>query len=422
MAGADHVAPAARRLDLPGSEVLDGFRAYAILGVVLIHLLVVSAVLEGGGGGVPTLMAWGLLGNVIDAFFILSGFLLFLPVLARGGGLGATGRWALGRAARLLPAYWLALLATLALVLLDPLEGFGTPSASEIAAQFSTLQMPARLLDPSMPVGFGANGPLWMISIIAGFYVALALVARPYFRHPLIGLALAALLTIAWKEAAIHTGLFEALSNGSAPSWVVTLVAIDQLPGWAFSFALGMTGAWAFRVALERWSRALLRRRALQALPLIVIAYVSLAYAYGKTGQGLSGPITGSLARLDTAMTLGSSLSRAALMGAILIGPLALQRPFANPVTRRLAELGYGIYLIHFLVLVYAARYLDLSDPTAPEAFLVLSAIVLLISLAYAAASRRWVELPAREWARRRPRPGGDARAAPRSPSVPTRV
>ena len=395
-----------------GTEVLDGFRAYAILGVVLVHLLVVSQVLAGTDGGIPTLLTWGLLGNVIDAFFIVSGFVLFLPLLARGGSLGGTRRWALIRAARLLPAYWVCLLITLLAVLVIPPPGIGAPSASEVAVQFGTLQMPARLFDPSMPVAFGVNGPLWMISIIAGFYVVLALVARPYVRHPLIGLGLAALVTIAWKEAAIHTGVFEALSDGSVPDWVVTLIAIDQLPGWAFSFALGMTGAWGYRVALERWPRELLTRRMLQALPLIVVAYAGLAYAYGKTGQGLSGPVTGSLARLDTLATLGSSLSRAALMGAILLGPLALQRPFANRATRRLAELGYGIYLIHYLVIVYADRYLDLPDPAAPGSFLLLSAIVLAISLLYAVASRRWVEVPAREWAGRWPR-----RLHPPSPS-----
>ena len=155
-----------------------------------------------------------------------------------------------------------------------------------------------------------------------------------------------------------------------------------------------MTGAWGYRVALERWPRELLTRRMLQALPLIVVAYAGLAYAYGKTGQGLSGPVTGSLARLDTLATLGSSLSRAALMGAILLGPLALQRPFANRATRQLADLGYGTYLIHYLVIVYADRYLDLPDPAAPGSFLLLSAIVLAISLLYAVASRRWVEVP----------------------------
>ena len=109
------------------------------------------------------------------------------------------------RWARLLPGYWLCLTLVLLLVLVVPPAGIGAPSPAEVGVQYSTLQMPVRAFDPSMPVGFGVDGPLWMISVIAAFYLVLPPIARWYLRHPVIGLGLAAAVTVAWKALILHT-------------------------------------------------------------------------------------------------------------------------------------------------------------------------------------------------------------------------
>jgi peptidoglycan/LPS O-acetylase OafA/YrhL len=88
-------------------DAIDGFRAYAILGVVTLHLLGVAGALQ--PGSTKSLIAWGLLGNVIDAFFIVSGFVLFLGVVSRRGEIGSLRDFTIGRAARLLPPYWITL-------------------------------------------------------------------------------------------------------------------------------------------------------------------------------------------------------------------------------------------------------------------------------------------------------------------------
>ena len=182
---------------------------------------------------------------------------------------------------------------------------------------------------------------------------------------------------------------------------MVSLIDIDQLPAWALSFALGMTGAWAYSQIGTRWSRKVLERRALVALPALALVYAAFAYEYGRAGMELSGPITGSVARSDIFVSVGSTLTRAALMAAILLGPVALRRLFGNPLTKRVGEISYGLYLIHFVVLVYAASVLGRTDFSDPAGFALLCAIVLPVSLAYAYASRRWVEEPARLWVRR---------------------
>ncbi len=52
--------------------VLDGFRGYAILGVVSLHVLLLSKVVTPGTD--VSLITWGALGNIVDTFFIISGF------------------------------------------------------------------------------------------------------------------------------------------------------------------------------------------------------------------------------------------------------------------------------------------------------------------------------------------------------------
>ena len=53
--------------------------------------------------------------------FVVSGFVLFLPTAARGGRFGDVGDYALRRAARILPAYWLSLLVAIVLLAVLPL-------------------------------------------------------------------------------------------------------------------------------------------------------------------------------------------------------------------------------------------------------------------------------------------------------------
>jgi peptidoglycan/LPS O-acetylase OafA/YrhL len=377
---------------------VDGFRACAIGGIVIVHLLGVSGALARAHGSFVGVAAWGLFGNAIDWFFIISGFLLFLPIVVRGR-FGPIAPYALGRAVRLLPAYWLSLAVTLLLIGLAPIAlAPQLPGIENVAAHLGGLQMPVRLLDSNFAIGFGINGPLWMLSIIIGFYVVLPLVAGAYLRHPLLGLAIAAAITIGWKEAVLHlTGIFEAFDQGTEPSWVVRLIAIDQLPGWAFSFALGMTGAWAY-VMLPRER---LRRYGQTPVVLVVLLiYLVFAYLYGQAADLSNAPSSGSASREHVFLGLGSSASRAALMGAIIVGAAWLRRPFEHRLPRRVGELSYSVYLIHIVAAVYLGELFGLSTAGTPGTALVWFAVVLPVVFAYAWVSLVLVERPTHRWMR----------------------
>jgi len=381
--------------------VLDGFRGYAILGVVSLHLLLLSKVATPGTH--VSLVTWGVLGNIIDTFFIISGFVIFLPVVFRGGRLGSIRDFALDRGVRILPAYWLSIAVVILLLVVVPgqAEFRFIHRLPEILADMAALQMPIRLFDGTYQVGLGINGALWMISVIVGFYFVFPFIARAYYRHPLAGLAIAAAVTLIWKESVLHLpGVFGWLDHSNEPAWVSQLIATDELPGWAFSFALGMTGAWAY---VEVGKRDLLQRlqdRALIAAALSFVACAICAYLYGRHASNAStGIIGGSTAREVPVLTMAFSVARAALMASIILAPLWLQRPFANRPAGTLAGLSYGIYLIHLVVAWYVGLvWLNLPRDGTLKAALLWFGVVLPISVAYAYLSRRLVELPVKRW------------------------
>ena len=84
-------------------------------------------------------------------------------------------------------------------------------------------------------------------------------------------------ITVGWKLAVVHwEGLFETIAGGAAPDYLLTWIAVDQLPGWVYSFALGMTCAWAYVRLAQPRPREQLERLALRAAPFALIAFLLL--------------------------------------------------------------------------------------------------------------------------------------------------
>ena len=70
--------------------------------------------------------------------------------------------------------------------------------------------------------------------MVVGFYAVLPFIARPYYRHALIGLVIAAAITVCWKEVIGRSPeLLLPFTNGDVGR--VRLLGVDQLPSWAFS-------------------------------------------------------------------------------------------------------------------------------------------------------------------------------------------
>ena len=405
---------------VPHVPAVDGFRAYAVVGIVVLHVLGLSGVLVSQQGEAFQVLVWGTVGNVIEVFFIISGFVLFLPVVARGGRMEATWPFYVRRAARIFPAYWLSLVVLLALIGLNVEPVVPFPSLWDVFVQFTAIGMPVSMFDASELIGFGINGILWFVSIIVGFYVLFPLFARAYYRHPLIGLGVAAAISYGWREAVLQfTGFFAALEGNHVPDLAIQLTDIEQLPGWAFSFGVGMTSAWAYLRIRESHPAEKLERVALRAAPIALLALGASIYLFGHEA-GLSDILAPTVARTSPAVPIVYAASLAAAMLVVLLGPGWMRRPFVNEPARRLAEISYAVFLIHVLAGIYVGlTLLGLPSDGTLGAFLMMFAVTMAASCAYGWVSLRLVERPARAWASRYTRRYGSSRPRRKSAEAP---
>jgi peptidoglycan/LPS O-acetylase OafA/YrhL len=385
--------------NIPVVAAFDGYRAYAILGIVVFHLLSSSGVLAVAGSNWFAYLILGTVGQFIDILFIISGFVVFLPTVARRGEFGNVSSYALRRAARLVPAYWAVLAILLVLISLiavgDP--PLPSPSLADIGLHAAFLHAPATMLH-ELEFGFGADGPLWTLSLEVTFYLILPFVASWYFRRPLVGLLIAAAITVVWHEAVLHWSTTEALLGhpSAEASQRIGMAWHRQFPFFAFSFAAGMTGARAYVHLRERYRPEQIARHVgwVQLVSLISLAVFCYEMGAGRAAS----PI----------VALGFTGSLTTSMIATALGRMRWQRPFAHPFARWLGDISYGIYLIHFVIIYYIFRLL-FAPSTVPAfpgdgsfgTFVALAALVLPLTVLYGYVSGRYLEQPIRRWAHR---------------------
>ena len=138
----------------------------------------------------------GRLGLVL--FFVLSGYLLYRPwvsAAASGGGRPRTGAYLIRRVARIVPAYYLALAGSVALLW----GAAGTPgvrlppaTALPLFAVFAQNYSPSAVLS--------LDPPTWTLSIEASFYLVL----------PIVGLAAMRLGSSRWSQVALPVAMIVA--------------------------------------------------------------------------------------------------------------------------------------------------------------------------------------------------------------------
>jgi peptidoglycan/LPS O-acetylase OafA/YrhL len=364
------------------SSGIDGLRGLAALSVLLFHLWLYARVAPPAGAATGAAdwlfssMRWGLL-----LFFVLSGFLLYRPWLAAGDGSGPPDLWRYvrSRAARVLPAYYLAVAGSVLLLWgSDAVPGVRLPSAESLplflvfAQNFSADSV--LTLDP----------PLWTLAVEVSFYAvlpALGLAAMRLGRRHRIWLPISLIgAGLLWSSMVSATGSFLPLTK--------------VLPAMLPFFGIGMLAATLAR------DRSIDARRARW---LAGLAAVALAAQFGAQLL-LPGTISGALHDLPAATCFAAIVSLAGSAHS----PRALSW---GPVTR-IGTVSYGLYLWHVPVLWWLrARGLLPLDP------ILALPVVLAPSLLLATLSWRYVERPMIAWARRK-RPSRD-RATVRPIPVP---
>lgn len=390
------------RLRVPS---LDGFRGYAALAVVLIHTFYYSARPPLDQGLVRSLIVSGYMG--VDFFFVISGFVLFLPVVTNGGRFGSLRSYGLRRVARILPAYYLMVIG---IVVLHPLivgpADLPHTSARGAISLLLHLTFLEHAVGPllGLPLGFAANPVVWTLTIEALFYLLLPLVAGWYFRRPFIGLAISLAVASLWKLLATSE-VFLFVVGGKIYDLRVPMVA--QLPTYAAHFAAGMTAAWLL-VKFRGGGKRLVSWTAVpaQALALVFIIFTMRTAGIRDLARG-GHPYTDGSGQWhfeSWTHTTRVGVAFAVLLLATALAPRWAQWPASNSLVRRLGDISYGIYLWHFPIMGFALTTLHVAPSGTDRAFFHLLAITLGGSLVAGWMSFTLLERPVVRWAQRRSR------------------
>ena len=357
------------------NHALDGLRGIAALSVFVFHawLYTLPVVSVAGAARSPAtdLIRELRLGLVL--FFVLSGFLLFRAWAGAALGRRPAPRnatYVVHRVGRIVPAYWLAIVGSIAL--LYPIAGspgvrLPPPELLPLFFVFGQNFSPQTLLklDP----------PMWTLAVEAAFYVVLPLLGWLALRgratpraQLLVPLALL-LLGVAFNAVLAQAG-------GADLRWSKSLPAM--LP----YFAVGMGAA---VLATGRRPTAGQARVLVGAALLLVAVNVALQVAAGHGAQ-----VTGLLKVIR---------DLPAALGFAMLICVAATRPPRALALRPLAWCGlvsYGLYLWHVPVLLVmrAAGLLPLDVAGA-------TLVGLPVSLLAGWLSFRFVEAPAIAWSRR---------------------
>ena len=382
----------------------DFIRASACF-IVLFHHLAQRIDFRSALGDNPFAQVFNSVGGLgVAMFFVLSGFLLAVPfwrALDADEPMPSLRVYALRRAARIIPGFWLAL--TVTFILSVTVFGFALDGWLWLRYLSGLLLVSDWHWTTLFPVEI--NGPLWSIGFEVSSYVMLPLGFLAFF-----GLAQGRLrgwpARLAWLAV---------IAAAIGAHWLFyNYVRVDPLrKGWDFGlqggaktwmpwfnpfsfFAMFATGALAagIQVRLARFRSLVFDLAALAAL-------AAAGWIIWTNGLQGGGEFYGWL-RIPYQFPTFHLLVGAALATApssMLVG-----RILDNPVVAWLARISFGIYVWHYLVLELVRLYWvpeithgTMSDPTK---FLVASAVITGITMTIASLSWRWLELPMINWAR----------------------
>ncbi len=318
---------------------IDVLRAVAALMVLVSHAMLFTGYYIGTGGGKLAGFGYVIRDTVLGQggvvlFFSLSGYLIgrpFLRALLDGSPLPATRPYFTRRFARILPAYWLALVGSLLMFPVD--QGHWPSLGGFLMHAFLLRNFNAGLDEYLLPVA-------WTLCIEVMFYIAVPVLARAIRRshpRPIPMPSLVRAIVIAWAATgafALALALF-----GGDPTGTFDSALRDNVVGRFYLFCPGLLVAlWTLRrnalVLPDRvWTRPLEPSR----LPVLVILLLAVAVVVardlGNAGWEMRYEIL--------AMAAGLVLWR------------VLQfRATRSRMVRGLAALGvvsYGVYLWHYI-------------------------------------------------------------------------
>jgi peptidoglycan/LPS O-acetylase OafA/YrhL len=393
------MASSERRMRTAG---LDGLRAVAALSVLCLHvwLYTLPNPDRPTRDGFLEYAVWELrLGLVF--FFVLSGYLLYRAFAAAALRRAAPvdlAHYARRRVARIVPAYYLAVAGSIALLWgADGTPGVRLPDASALPLFFVFGE------NYSSETFMQLNPVMWTLCLEAAFYLSLPLIGWAAYRFG-HGRPRA--------QAALLLGLVAA---GLAYTWV------DHLSGWtgmASKALFAYLPHFACGMLVALWAESRRRRSAPDLSPAATVALVvgGFALAIGNSvwHTGVAVPTT------DTLMGVLGDAPAAAGFALVVAAAVAGQGPATAWMRARpLAWVGlvsYGVYLWHVPLILFARANGLLPSGFAPALLVVLPVVIVVSAASWYLVERPLIERAGRRRVRRpsRGRQGRlEAQAAP---------
>jgi peptidoglycan/LPS O-acetylase OafA/YrhL len=380
---------------------VEGLRAVAATSILVFHCWLFSS---------PATLEWNLgpatafiqpLQSGVTLFFVLSGFLLYRPIVAAvldGRDLPSAGSYLRNRALRILPAYWVTLVFAgfvLAAATTHPAEGGLSTGA---------LLDPSTLVrDLSLTQTYGPHSiwtgilPAWSLTIEVAFYLCLPLLAllaqATARRHP----------TSRGRTAAVLTPVFGLLVFGVLGKIFVGVfspgperaVGTDWHSVLARSF---LTHADLFAFGMAVAVCLLIRERSAGSVPSVLLRSIGRPLAYVGLPMFILGYYFIPPYVFDSAVALLASL--------LLLKVLLPSARAADAETRRgrflthrwtlgCGRISYSIFLWNYPVLVFLKSHDLLASGNDAAAFVVNLVIAGTVVIGLSWLTYRFVEAPA---------------------------
>jgi peptidoglycan/LPS O-acetylase OafA/YrhL len=320
--------------------------------------------------------------SAVWLFFGISGYVIARPFVTRlleGRPLPALVPYALRRAFRIFPLYWIALTAVIVIA------GAGATQTWQYPLHYA-------LLHNLVP---GREGALfsvaWTLTVEVLFYIAAPLLALALrrARPALSAEQLALLVLVSWAASSGFTAIGDLSGGGRTGLWLR-----GSFPAMWQMFCPGILIALAPYLEAGRWRRWLVHWPAARAaVPfttgLLLVAALVLALAPLRYGVAVYQLVA------DASRPLFAVGFGVVIAAAVRAGPWFQRR---GRFVLQLGLVSYGIYLLHAVVLDAlitdrGRKLIPLHEDTLP-AYLVHVALLAGLTIPLAMASWRWLEKP----------------------------
>jgi peptidoglycan/LPS O-acetylase OafA/YrhL len=388
-------------------RALDGLRATAALSVLIFHVFYLRGLVVGNPQtavlGYDVTFVWTYLASGVELFFVLSGFLLFLPyarAILDARPLPSMRNFYRRRALRILPAYWVCL----ALLVLSQLPTyFSKAGVKDILVHIVLIHNLYPIFNSAI------EGPFWTLAVEAQFYLILPLLAwciagvigktRSVGRSVLSILGVIVIALALRESVAFLNSHAQHMHGWQASAVDGLLVFVTSTQGrYLEVFALGMLCSVIYVAILQRGLHTSIAvRRAGWALVggSLVVSYL-LAHRVLARIDAMLGLNYQFMRPTDFEAICGPflvGLGYALLVLGILLGASTLKALLASAPLRFVGLISYSLYLWHLPLLLGALTDTPSTWSATTRADVGL-AIGSLVALSFAYVSYALVERP----------------------------